>query len=91
MLDILLLTYFVPANKHDPEHKKKPSAYDDLMHSLSVLIVVVATILALVCSYKRRAITSSYSADLVISCFAPITYWILFAFGATSHPIALKS
>lgn len=83
MLDILVLSVFLPGAQGPPR-----SWQHDLARTLCVLVVLLAVALALYNSYRHRATSGSYSADLTLSVFAPFTYWILYALGAVSAPVA---
>jgi hypothetical protein len=87
MLDIFLISYFTPANKHDPQHKKNPTLLDEILTTLVVVTIAVATLLAIGNAYKHRYVTSSYSADIVVATFSPLMYWVLYVLGGLSHPI----
>ena len=49
------------------------------------IVCLLALIMAIVTAVRRRHVSSSYSADLVLAVFSPVMYWVLFAFGAVSH------
>ena len=50
------------------------------------ILCAIAFIAAVVTALKRKKQSSSYSADIILACFSPVLYWILFAFGGVSHP-----
>lgn len=47
-------------------------------------VLVFASIAAIFTAVRRKHFSSTPSADLMLSVFSPIIYWILFAFGAVS-------
>lgn len=82
MLDLVLATYVMP-NKGDAP---KPSQAEETASIIILLIILIAAIAAIIVACRRRNISSSFSGDIVLATFSPVTYWILYAFGCVSHP-----
>ena len=82
MFDLILTHQFFAAGAGDPDERAVPQ----WAQTLVLLGILVASILAIVTAVKRRAVSATYSADLLLSCFAPLMYWVLFALGAVSSP-----
>ena len=74
MLDILLVNAFTPKSQTPEDEAKRHR--QEAMRAVCLLAIIVATVLAIVTAVRHRASSGSYSADLVLSVFAPITYWI---------------
>ena len=84
MFDIVLATYIVPTacGAHGDD---KPVEKIDAFGLILLCVLLVAALAAIVVACRRRDKTSSYSLDVLLAVFSPITYWILFAFQCVSH------
>ena len=76
MLDIVLTQQVVKSHDEDNE---------PLYAQIAFVLVVITWLAAVIVASRRKNSSSTFTADIMTAIFAPITYWILFAFQVLSH------